>query len=226
MKRKLSIITNYSLLIIHLTMLLSDTSITNFIEKLSSKSPTPGGGGAAAVAGALAAALAGMMANLTLGKEKFAAVEQEMKVLEGELAVARAELLKLVDEDAKAYQMIMDGYALPKNTEQEKMLRSEYLAKAAQGAALVPLRICRHCVRVGELTERVAQIGNPGLLTDAACGAIMAAAALESAALNVAINLPMTHNEEFISDCKKQLAEYKAKVQDCKKAVLALVDKL
>ena len=206
-------------------MLLSDTSITNFIEKLASKSPTPGGGGAAALAGALAAALAGMMANLTLGKEKFVQVEQEMKLLEGELAVARAELLKLIDEDANAYQMIMDGYALPKNTEQEKMLRSEYLAKAAQGAALVPLKICQHCAKVAELTKRIAQIGNPGLLTDAGCGAIMAGAALESAELNVLVNLPLTHNEAFVADCQKQLALCKAKVQNCKETVLKLVNK-
>ena len=194
----------------------SENSIAKFLDILASKQPTPGGGGASALVGAVAAALGSMMANLTLGKPKFAAAEKEMVLLEGELQVARAEFLKLVDEDAKAYNGVMECYHLPKNGPQEQLLRRERLAKAAQFAAIVPLRIAEHCVKAAALTERVAQIGNPALLTDAACSVILAGAALECAEQNVLINLPLTHNEGFNDDCRTKLKEYKEAVQKSK----------
>ncbi len=198
----------------------SENSIAKFLDILASKEPTPGGGGASALVGAVAAALGSMMANLTLGKPKFAAAEKEMMLLEGELQVARAELLKLVDEDAKAYSGVMECYELPKTCPQEQTLRRERLAKAAQFAALVPLRIAEHCVKVGVLTERVAQIGNPALLTDAACSVILAGAALECAEQNVLINLSLTHNEYFNDDCRTKLKQYKKTIQKSKEKTI------
>lgn len=202
--------------------MLTDESIQNFTDKLASSSPVPGGGGTAAVVGALAAALVGMMAALTVGKKKYASVEQQVTFLEGELAVARSELLKLVDEDAVAYSGIMACYALPKTTEAEKTVRKERLAKAAQYAALVPLRIAEHCAKVVELAAKVADIGNINLLTDAACGAILGLAAVDCADYNVRINLPLIHNAGFVMDCEvrlraaQRLATFnKAKVLAC-----------
>lgn len=198
----------------------SENSIAKFLDILASNEPTPGGGGASALVGAVAAALGSMMANLTLGKSKFAAVEKEVTLLEGELQVSRAEFLKLVDEDAKAYNGVMECYHLPKTTEAEQILRHERLAKAAQFAALVPLRIAEHCVKAATLTERIAQIGNPALLTDAACSVILAAAALECAEQNVLVNLPLTHNEDFNKDCRTKLKQYKESVQNSKNKTL------
>lgn len=201
-------------------MLLIDETITNFTDKLASNAPTPGGGGTAALVGALAAALASMMANLTIGKKKFADLEPAMKILAGELDIARAEMLKLVDEDAKAYGMIVSCYAMPKNTWQEEDLRREQLAKAAQYAALIPLRIAEHCAKVADLTYKVTELGNPGLLTDAACGAILAYASLECAGLNMNINLPLTHNKEFSDDCQERYERARMTVQIAKQKVL------
>lgn len=201
-------------------MLLIDETITNFTDKLASSAPTPGGGGTAALVGALAAALASMMANLTVGKMKFRDVEPAMKILAGELEIARAEMLKLVDEDAKAYGMIVSCYAMPKSSLEETTLRSEMLAKAAQYAALIPLQIAEHCAKVAELTQKVTEIGNPGLLTDAACGVILAYGALECAGLNMNINLPLTHNAGFTGDCQERYERARMKVQIAKQNVL------
>lgn len=185
--------------------MLIDESVENFTDKLASSAPTPGGGGAAGVAGALAAALASMMVSLTVGKREYADVESEMQLLAGELAEARAVLLKLVDEDATAYEGIRECYALPKATEAEKILRRERLAKAAQNAALVPLRIAEHSGKVVELAAKVAELGNSNLLTDAACSAILGLAAADCAEYNVRINLPLTHNPAFVTDCEERL---------------------
>lgn len=200
-------------------MLLNE-SVANFIAELASRAPTPGGGGASALVGALSAALASMMANLTLGKEKFRAVENDMSVLEGELAVARSEFLKLMDEDAQAYNGIMECYALPKNSPDERTLRAGRLAKAAQTAALVPLKVCDNAVKVLQITEQVAKLGNPGLLTDAGCAAILGMATFECAELNVRVNLPLTHNKEFITDCENKLTDYRLKASKSKKLIL------
>lgn len=205
--------------------MLSNVSVSNFIKQLASEAPTPGGGGASALAGALSAALSSMMANLTLGKEKYKNVEQKMSLWQGELAVAQSEFLKLIDDDAAAYNAIIKCYAMPKKTKEEKILRKEKLAKAAQTAALIPLKICENAVKVLKITENVASFGNPMLLTDAGCAAILGMATLECGKLNVKINLPLTHNDEFITSCENKLQQYEKKATSSKEIILKIVQK-
>ena len=171
---------------------LTDLTSKEFLTALASSAPAPGGGGGAAMAGALAAALSSMVANLTLGKEKFAPVEPEIKELLAAAEEIRQNLLMLVEEDAAVFNSFMSCYKLPKATEAEKVARTAAIRNAAKQAAEVPLAIARASYRVLQLAQRLVCIGNPGVITDGACSALLARAALRCAEYNVRINLGLT----------------------------------
>ena len=160
---------------------LTDLTSKEFLTALASSAPAPGGGGGAAMAGALAAALSSMVANLTLGKEKFAPVEPEIKELLAAAEEIRQNLLRLVEEDATVFNSFMSCYKLPKATEAEKAARTAAIRNAAKRAAEVPLAIARASYRVLQLAQRLVGIGNPGVITDGACSALLARAALRCA---------------------------------------------
>lgn len=205
-----------------LTLLSSE----EFLTKLASAAPVPGGGGAAALAGALAAALSSMVANLTIGKEKFAAQEQEVKKLLGEAEAVRSELLALVAQDAAVFGSFMDCYKLPKGTAEEKAARSAAICAAAKGAANVPLNIGRACLKVLALADRLVVIGNPGVVTDGAVSALLARAALRSAIYNVQINLPLTKDEEYAAATKAEMAAMEAKALTLENSALVTTNML
>lgn len=186
---------------------LIDLSSKEFLRDLASDAPAPGGGGGAAMAGALAAALASMVANLTLGKEKFKAREDEARRLLQEAEAAREELLRLVEADASVFNSFMACYRLPKQTEEEKTARTASIRQAAKQAAAVPLAIARQAARTAQLAERLTVIGNPGVITDGACSVLLARAALRCAEYNVRINLKLTHDEAFNSAALHELGE-------------------
>ncbi len=177
-----------------------------FLDSLASNAPAPGGGGGAAMAGALGAALGSMVANLTIGKEKFAAQEQEVKELLQQTESLREELLSLVDADAEVFNRFMSCYKLPKGTEEEKAARTQAIRNAAKQAAGVPMAIARASAKVVTLAERLAEIGNPGVVTDAACSGLLARAALRCAEYNVRINLSLTRDEAFNAAAEAELA--------------------
>lgn len=168
-----------------------------FLTELASAAPAPGGGGGAAMAGALAAALSSMVCNLTIGKEKFAEQEPEIKRLLERAETIRAELLQLVEADAAVFGSFMSCYKLPKATEEEKAARTAAIRAAAKQAAEVPLAIARASLQVLQLAERLVKIGNPNVVTDGACSALLARAALRCAVYNVRINLGLTKDEEY-----------------------------
>ncbi|MDR7556595.1 MAG: cyclodeaminase/cyclohydrolase family protein [Armatimonadota bacterium] len=166
-----------------------ELSIEQFLERLASSAPEPGGGAAAALAGALAAALVGMVANLTVGKEKFAAVEDEMRRVRDEAAALRARLLAAIDRDAEAFRRVMDAYRMPRETDAQRTARREATRVALREAARVPAEVVALCAQVAALSQTAAARGNPQVLSDAAAAAVLAEAAAAAAALNVRVNL-------------------------------------
>lgn len=203
---------------------LTKLSSTEFLTALASAAPTPGGGGAAAMAGAMAAALTSMVANLTVGKERFAEQEAEVEKILALAEAAHAELLQLVEEDAKAFDRFMACYKLPKATDADKAARAQALRMAAKGAAAAPLAIAEKAVVVLQLAVRIAEIGNPGVITDAACSALLARAALRCAEYNVRVNLKLTKDDEYNAAVSCRLAEMQEQAVALESAALTAAD--
>lgn len=162
---------------------------TEFIEALASKEPTPGGGGASAYAGALASALASMVGNLTVGKKKYAGVEERVQSELLELADTRLRLLELIDADAAAFAPLAAAYGMPRGTDEEAAAQKAALQAALVDACEVPLEIMRQCVQVVESCVFLAKHGSVLAVSDAGAGAVLAKAALLAASLNVRINI-------------------------------------
>lgn len=171
-----------------------------FVLELSSKAPVPGGGGAAALAGALGAALGGMVANLTIGKPKYADVEDEISGLKVAAYRLQKELLELIDKDAEAFTPLAGAYRMASETESEKQEKERVMQACLKQAALVPLEIMEKCAEILLLLEKFAKKGSVLAVSDAGCGAALAKAAIQAAWLNVKINTRMIHDEKFASE--------------------------
>lgn len=174
--------------------------LDTFISSLASGEPTPGGGSAAALAGALGAALAAMVGRLTAGRPKYAAVNDQMQSAIVEADALRSRLLALVDEDAQAYDQVRAAFRLPKETVEQQSMRAAAIQQALQGASRTPLATVEACLAVLRLAEQVVSSGNPNAATDGAVGALLAHAGLQGAALNVQINLGGIDDTAFIAD--------------------------
>ncbi len=163
--------------------------LNGFLEALASNSPTPGGGSVAALAGALGAALASMVANLTIGKKKYVDVEDDMKAALQKTEALRLELAQLIEEDAAAFGKVMKAMKLPKETDEEKAARKAAMQASLIDAATVPLAVMEKCVDVIRLSKGVAEKGNKNAVSDAGVAALMGRAGAHAARLNVLINL-------------------------------------
>ena len=205
---------------------LTELKSTDFLTALASSAPAPGGGGGAAMAGALAAALASLVANLTIGKEKFAQQEPEVKELLDEAEEVRQTLLQLVEDDAAVFNSFMACYKLPKGTEEEKTARTQAIRQAAKQAAEVPLAIAKASYRALQLAQRLVCIGNPGVITDGACSALLARAALRCAEYNVRINLGLTKDEEYNRQVKAELNFLLKTAEELEQEALAVTDQV
>lgn len=162
---------------------------TEFIEALASKAPTPAGGGASAYAGALASALASMVGNLTVGKKKYAAVEERVQAELLALEATRLRLLELIDGDAAAFAPLAAAYGMARDTDEAAAAQRAALQVALVDACEVPLEIMRQCVQVIESCVFMAKHGSVLALSDAGAAVMLAKAALLSASLNVRINI-------------------------------------
>jgi glutamate formiminotransferase/formiminotetrahydrofolate cyclodeaminase len=171
--------------------------IAAYLEKLASESPEPGGGSVAALVGALAAALLSMVANLTLGNEKYASAHEEIGQLGARAAQLRAELEQLVTLDAKAYAAVASAMKLPKDTEAQKEGRTAALQTALKGAAAVPAKIAEAALEAAKLSLPAAEKGNVNAVSDAGVAVILAEAAAQAAALNVKINVTWIDDKDF-----------------------------
>ena len=201
-------------------MQLSELRCDEFTEKLASGAPVPGGGGAAALMGALGAALCAMAGNLTVGKPRFTAAEGELRELIGETEKLRRRFLELIDADAEAFAPLAAAYALPKDDPDS----AEELRRAALLACTAPLEMMRCACRAIELLERMEKNCSRLMLSDVGCGALAAKAALEAAALNVFVNtrtLPTDPTaQEYADQADAMLKEYRERAQRVSDGVL------
>lgn len=172
--------------------------LEDFLTDLASDKPAPGGGSAAAVTGALSAALSSMVANLTIGKSGYEDVSDEYKELLSEANQLREDFLDAIAEDMAAYNRVMDAYRAPRETEAEKEKRDEKIQNALKGATKPPLKMAELAKQVLELSKRCAETGNTHAVTDAGASAILAEAATRTALLNVDINLGAIKDQEFV----------------------------
>ncbi len=178
--------------------MMTEQPLQRFLDELASSSPTPGGGGAAAVMGAMGAALVSMMCNLTIGKKNYAAVEEEMKETLEKAENLRARLTDMIQADAEAFEQVMGAYGLAKDTDEQKQARSRAIQTALRAATDVPLACARLCAEVIELSRVVAEKGNKNVLSDAGVAVLAGQGALKSAALNVHVNLAAIKDEIFV----------------------------
>lgn len=161
---------------------------TSFLDELASSAPAPGGGGAAAYGGALAAALASMVGNLTVGKKRYADVEDDVRASLERLDGLRGRLVSLIDEDARAFEPLAAAYRMPKETPEEAQAKEEALQNALGAACDVPLEIMACCVEVIGECGFMARNGSRLAVSDAGVGVAFAKAALLGASLNVYVN--------------------------------------
>lgn len=185
-------------------MQLTEETVQRYTERLASDHPTPGGGSAAAVAGALAAASAAMVASFTVGREKFADVEDDVQRILEALQDQRECLLELTDADADAYSQVGAAYGMPRETDEEKQARREAIQEALKAAAEVPTGVAEACAQVIAVLEELARKGNPNLISDVGVAAQLALAALRCAELNVEVNLAFIKDQDYIAQ-KRQL---------------------
>ena len=204
--------------------MLIDKKINNFLDELASNSPTPGGGSVAALAGALGAGLISMVGNLTIGKKKYEDVEEDIKKIISSSEKLRYELSQLLEEDVKVFNNFMATYKMPKETEDEKKIRAEKIQESLIEAAKVPLKVAYKCLDILTLSQQVAEKGNINVVSDAGVAALMADAALESAILNVKINLRMIKDEKVRTELSSSIKEILLKEKGQKEKVLEIVE--
>lgn len=186
---------------------LTDLSCVDFATVLAAKTSVPGGGGAAALAGALGVALCSMVGNFTVGKKKYAAYEEDIKTILEKSETLRQRLLELVEADAEAFTPLAEAYALPKDNPRH----DEVLEQATQNACKAPLEMVRCCAEMIDLLEEMLEKGSVMLISDVGCGAHLCMAAMESAALNVFIN---TKSLRSRGDAEQMNCEINAILED------------
>jgi formiminotetrahydrofolate cyclodeaminase len=185
---------------------LAALSVDEFLRRLASGDPTPGGGSASALAGALGAALVSMVCNLTLGREKYAAYDADARQMQAQADSLRERLQQGIDRDATAYDRVMTAYRLPRVSDEEKLARSAAIQDATHEAALVPLALAEASADVIDLAERALGRTNANAASDLAVAALLGVAALDGAAANVEINLASLKDEEVRSRIAERLA--------------------
>jgi len=187
--------------------MLIDLKLKEFVNQVSGNDPVPGGGSISAVCGALASALAEMVTGLTIGRAKYAEVEDDMKDLAAEMAIAQAKFLKYIDEDAEACNQVFQAYKLPKETAEENVARNQSIQQATLQAALVPLDVARAAVDIMPAISRIAANGNRNAITDACVAMMCARTACFGALLNVRINLSSLKDNQKVSEISLECDE-------------------
>ena len=198
-------------------MAMAEKSCAYFLDVLASKAPVPGGGGAAAMGGAIGMALSNMVGNLTVGKKKFADVEDEVKELLEKGTAIIEELKALVDKDAEVFEPLSKAYGLPKDTPEQVAHKQKVMEECSIEACSVPLEIIRKSYDGIRIHERMGQIGTKLAISDVGCGVVFLKAALISGQLNVLINLGAIKDEKFVSAANEEmnrLVEEGSKIAD------------
>jgi len=203
--------------------LLTNQKITVFLEKTASGTPVPGGGSVSALSAALGAGLAEMVANLTIAKKGYEAVENEMKEIAETLQNLREKLVTEVDKDSNAYKDVLTAFKLPKDTEDEKEQRAEAIQDAMKNAARVPLGVAYDALQVMDLAEKVIRNGNRNAASDGAVGTMMARTAVLGALFNVKINLASVKDKAFVEEMMREVNQLEGRVHEREAEILSYV---
>jgi formiminotetrahydrofolate cyclodeaminase len=185
----------------------ADTSptLSVYLDSLADELPAPGGGSATGLAGALGAALVSMVARYTVGRPKYAEVEEEVRAALEEADALRGQLMALAEKDEAAYERVAAARKLPRKTEGDRMLRNDEIQRATRAATAPPLEMATACRRALELSEVVAESGNPFLASDAGVAALFSEAALRASAINVRVNLATIEDPIFVNAMEERL---------------------
>lgn len=189
-------------------MRMEKMQIQELLEVLSSKQPTPGGGGASALAGALGTALGLMVGNLTVGKKKYAAVEEEVKMAMSQLYIMQRSFTDLADYDASAFAPLAAAYSLPAGTEEEKTHKEEVMERCLMDAARVPLDIMEQGVKALTVLEVLGRKGSVMAVSDAGVAAQLLRTAVTGAAMNVYINIKSMKKRARADELKESADEF------------------
>lgn len=192
--------------------MITQRPLGTFLDELASGAPTPGGGSAAAIMGAMGAALISMVCNVTIGKKGHEAVESEMISVRDESEKLRLRLTALVAEDVAAFDALMAAYRLPKSSEEDKSRRAAAIQSSLLGATETPLACARACAEVVALSRRAGEKGYAGVISDAGVGVLAANTALRGAALNVYINAPSLKDRDYADAATAELEQL---LDDC-----------
>ncbi len=207
-------------------MNIANLTVCEFLERLASSTPTPGGGSAAAVAGSMAAALVAMLGRITLKRREpeYQAVASEMEEITWKADRLREGLVRLADQDAQAFERVLAAYRLPQSSERAKEERQQAIQEALKGATEVPYRISEACATVLELAQQAAAKGVRSAVSDAGTAAGLAEAAIHAALLNVDINLKLIQDEKYRHLYHKKCADLAKQAKIRKEAILAIVE--
>lgn len=200
-----------------------EATLAGFLEELASGAATPGGGCASALSGALAAGLVAMVARNTAGNAAYADKAPAMSEIAAEADDLRSGLEELIDADAAAFEQVMAAFRLPKDTPEQKAERSRAIQDGYRAAVEPPVLVCRHALRVLELAALVAEQGSPNAVSDAGVAALLAASALEGAALNVEINLGSIKDDDYRTAHAEAVRELRDEAAALRETALARV---
>jgi len=203
--------------------MIKDMTIQTFLDELASKASTPGGGGGAAVNGAIGAALISMVANFTIGKKGYEDVHDEFTGILNQSEDLRSKLTGAIKDDVDVFNRVMAAYGMPKETEDEKKIRTEAIQSALKEATDVPLTCAKLCREVIDLSESAAENGNTNVISDAGVALLAGYSGLRSAALNVYINIGGIKDKEFADDRRQQLETLLDGIEIFKENVYELV---
>ena len=204
--------------------MLAELTIKEFLEKIASNSPAPGGGSVAALSAALAASLTEMVAKLTIGKKGYEAVEDEMKAVARDAVKLKHKLVQAIDKDSDAYKDVITAIKLPGSTGAEKRNREKAIQNGLKQATLIPMAVAEDAARVMELAGRAIAKGNKNTIPDGAVGVMMAKTAILSALYNAKINLSSIKDNTFIEKISRQIKGLEAKVLGREKELLSDVN--
>ncbi|TME34418.1 MAG: cyclodeaminase/cyclohydrolase family protein [Chloroflexi bacterium] len=204
------------------TAALSQLSVDELLERLSSSAPVPGGGSAAALAGAMGASLVSMVAALTVGREAYVQVDVTAREIGQSANSLRQELVDLAEQDSAAYRAFVSARGLPRETDAQRAARASAMQDASKRSTEAPLRTARVAREALELARRIAPIGNRNAVSDAGVAAQLLSAAVRGASLNVRINLPLLAEDEPLRlSAPADLADLERETADLEAAALA-----
>ena len=204
-------------------MELKSLSVKEFIDKVTGNDPVPGGGSVSALNGSLAASLAAMVANLTVGRKKYAEVNDEMEQISARMTEQSAKLLADVDRDAEAYDRVFAAFKLPKETDEEKAVRKEAIQRETKYAAEVPMEVARTASELLPMIDAAARRGNSNAVTDATVAMMCARTAVIGALLNVRINLTSITDEAFVKTMTEEADRLEAATVEAEQMSLEYV---